>query len=86
MTSESDYIKAQTALRVELREKNYPCPLCGKPGLSPCGGGNTCWFECKCGGYSALSPTWDAALSNVAGWEKINSKLNARMYPPVGGT
>ena len=78
-------IREDRARRMAFREESHSCPMCGAPGLIPLGGNRTCWFECSCGAYSALSPTWEEALSNTQGWQNVDPGLNARMVPPVGG-
>lgn len=79
------WVRAQTAARKIVRDAQYACPMCLTPGLQPMGGGSTCWLECPCGGYSAMSPSWEAALANVEGWRDVDPGLNACMVPPVGG-
>lgn len=86
MTPEEHYnqqVTAERDQRKQLREAYHVCPLCRKEFVVPLGGGRTCWWECKCGGYSQLCRTWEDALTSQ--WVVVDPELNARMYPPIGG-
>ena len=87
MTATSDWdrmVKEECQKRKALLAENHPCPCCGETTLQPMGGNKTCWWECPCGSYSPMSPTWEEALA-APEWLEVDPELNARMSPPVGG-
>ena len=68
--------------RKALRAKNNVCPSCGFGIVIPLGGKPTCWWECECGAYSPLKPTWEEALADP-NWLEADPEVMACMVPPM---